>query len=180
MNHSTFMSHDFNYQFTASSRLSEDHKRAQRLANLVNIHGGATFKADYHSEFSTNFVYVRIAAGSNIRSKDLLERLERVTEAEAAREICPGGPGEGRRVRVRAMAMGTANLRFALHLNVGEQGWASISETKLYLYMNMLGGDYWFCDILPNGTGFSIRSRYQMADGIFTSINLFFSVTNLP
>ena len=101
--------------FPPTFRLSEDHKRAQRLANLVNIHGGATFKADFHSEFSTNFVYVRVAAGSNIRSKDVVERLERVTEAEA-REICHG------KVRVRAMAMSTSDLRFALHLDVGEQG----------------------------------------------------------
>ena len=105
--------HIHNCQFS-TFRLSDDHKRAQRLANLVNIHGGATFKADYHSEFSTNFVYVRIAVGSSIHSKDVVGRLAKVTEAEA-REIC-------HRVRVRAMAMSSADLRFALHLNVGEQG----------------------------------------------------------
>ena len=71
------------------SRLCEDHKRAQRLANLVNMHGGRTFRADYHGEFSTNFVYVRIAAGSGIHSKDVVERLERVTETEA-REMLGG------------------------------------------------------------------------------------------
>ena len=100
------------------SRLSEDHKRAQRLANLVIIHGGATFTADYHNEFGTNFAYVRIAAGSTIYSKDVVERLQRVTETEV-REMCSA---EGRRVKVRAMAMARADVRFALHLNVSEQG----------------------------------------------------------
>ena len=93
---------------------------------MVNMHGGTTFRADYHGEFSTNFVYVRIAAGSGIHSKDVVERLERVTEAEA-REMHTGPAGGekgemGRRVRVRAMAMSTADLRFALHLDVDEQG----------------------------------------------------------
>ena len=41
-------------------RLSKDHKRAQRLANIVNIHGKALFTTDYHEEFSTNFVFVKI------------------------------------------------------------------------------------------------------------------------
>ena len=120
------------------SRLCEDHKRAQRLANLVNMHGGTTFRADYHGEFSTNFVYVRIAAGSGIHSKDVVERLERVTEAEA-REMM-AGPADGekgrkrRRARVRAMAMSTVDLRFALHLDVGEQGWqAQLSDQSFPL-----------------------------------------------
>ena len=52
------------------------------------MHGGTTFRADYHGEFSTNFVYVRIAAGSGIHSKDVVERLERVTEAEAVCQAC--------------------------------------------------------------------------------------------
>ena len=117
------------------SRLIEDHKRVQRLANLVNMHGGTTFRADYHGEFSTNFVYVRIAAGSGIHSKDVVERLERVTEAEA-RELTAGSAdgekGRKRRVRVRAMAMSTADLRFALHLDVGEQGWRAQSSDQSF------------------------------------------------
>ena len=102
------------------------------------MHGGTTFRADYHGEFSTNFVYVRIAAGSGIHSKDVVERLERVTEAEA-REMMADGSADGergrkRRVRVRAMAMSTVDLRFALHLDVGEQGWhAQLSDQSFPL-----------------------------------------------
>ena len=41
-----------------------------------------------------------------------------MTETEV-REMCSA---EGRRVKVRAMAMARADVRFALHLNVSEQG----------------------------------------------------------
>ena len=104
--------------------------------------------------------------GSDIHSKDVVERLERGTEAEA-REIGSGGGGEVRRVgvRVRAMAMSRADLRFALHLNVGEQGRVSINETLLSTYTKMAQdamqvSDFFLC----------YRLRFLMGDGISVTI----------
>jgi hypothetical protein len=106
-------------------RLSDDHKRAQRLANLVNIHGEGTFSTDYHEQFSTNLIFVKVRGEIPFASNDVVARLDRVGEGEAA-EL-------GSITRVRAMVFSRHEFRLAIQLNVGETEFRRAMEKVVYV-----------------------------------------------
>lgn len=115
--------------------LALDHKRAQRLAKVIDGMFLKTFSVDVKN-IHTNIVFVKIAEESPVTADQLLQRLEQVSLAEIQGD-CKTPDDEG--VILKAVPFDNKTVRFTLYREIDDEAlWLAIMKIN-YVFKELEG-----------------------------------------